>query len=75
MAGTVEGGRKARDTNLKRDPAFYAKIGSIGGKLGHRGGFNIDDRNFLAKLLGRPTRAQKAGAKGGSISKRRKVNG
>lgn len=62
MSGTKTGGEKARDKNLKRDPDFYKKIGSIGGKLGHTGGF------YANREL-----ARTAGAKGGSISRRRKV--
>lgn len=27
MAGTPEGGQKARETNLKKDPNFYSKMG------------------------------------------------
>jgi len=43
MAGTVEGGRKARDENLKRDPYFYHRIGAIGGSRGTTGGFACTD--------------------------------
>jgi general stress protein YciG len=39
MAGTKEGGRKAAAKNVARDPDFYAKIGSVGGKNGNTGGF------------------------------------
>lgn len=62
MAGTVEGGRKAAETNLRNDPNFYKKIGSKGGKNGHTGGFAANHE--LAKI---------AGAKGGKISKRGKA--
>ena len=37
MVGTTEGGRKAALANQKRDPDFYKKIGSIGGKNAHAG--------------------------------------
>lgn len=61
MAGTKEGGRKARDRNLANDPDFYKKIGAIGGRNGSRGGFAAD-----------PELARIAGAKGGRISRRGK---
>lgn len=60
MAGTIEGGRKAREANLKRyGKDFYKRIGKIGGQNGHTGGFAANRE--LAKI---------AGAKGGSISRR-----
>ena len=62
MAGTKEGGKKAAAKNLQRDPNFYAKIGSKGGKNGSTGGFAAN-----------PELARIAGAKGGRISRRRKV--
>ena len=62
MAGTAAGGKKAAAKNLQRDPNFYAKIGSKGGKNGHTGGFAAN-----------PELARLAGAKGGRISRRRKV--
>ncbi|HBO64858.1 TPA: hypothetical protein DD425_02770 [Candidatus Saccharibacteria bacterium] len=63
MAGTKEGGRKAALKNLQRDPAFYAKIGAKGGQNGTTGGFAAN-----------PELARIAGAKGGRISRRRKVS-
>lgn len=62
MAGTVAGGRKARDVNLERDPDFYKKIGHLGGTADYRGkrGFAAMPREFVSA----------AGRKGGSISKR-----
>lgn len=60
MSGTKIGGLRARETNIKRHGEdFYRRIGAIGGRNGHTGGFaaNIE----LAKL---------AGAKGGRISRR-----
>lgn len=39
MPGTKVGGPKARDANLGKDPKFYQRIGQIGGRNGHRGGF------------------------------------
>lgn len=62
MAGTKAGGIKAAQKNLARDPQFYAKIGAKGGKNGKTGGFAAN-----------PELARIAGAKGGRISRRRKV--
>lgn len=63
MAGTVEGGRKARKTNYERHGKdFYARIGAMGGKIGHTGGFAANPE--LAKIAGR---------KGGKKSKRGKA--
>jgi general stress protein YciG len=60
MAGTIEGGRKARDTNyLRHGQEFYQEIGRRGGKNGHTGGFAAN-----------PELARIAGAKGGRLSKR-----
>jgi len=62
MSGTRAGGLKVRAINLAKDPDFYKKIGSIGGKKGTTGGF------YANREL-----ARTAGAKGGSVSKRKKV--
>lgn len=60
MAGTKEGGRKARDTNyLRHGQEFYQEIGRRGGRNGHTGGFAAN-----------PELARIAGAKGGRLSKR-----
>lgn len=60
MAGTKAGGIKAAKTNKKlHGKNFYKKIGSIGGKNGHTGGFAAN-----------PELAKEAGRKGGKISKR-----
>lgn len=60
MAGTKAGGLKAAETNKKLyGPGFYARIGAMGGKLGHTGGFAAN-----------PALASIAGAKGGRRSKR-----
>jgi len=62
MAGTKLGGRAAAATNkAKYGPDFYAKIGSIGGKIGRTGGF------YANREL-----ARRAGAVGGRISRRTK---
>lgn len=63
MAGTKAGGLKARDTNLKRQGNdFYKRIGAIGGRNGHTGGFASN-----------PALAKRAGRKGGLISRRNKL--
>lgn len=60
MAGTKLGGAKAAATNKKKyGKDFYARIGAMGGKNGHTGGFYAN--RDLARL---------AGAKGGRISRR-----
>ncbi|HUD05858.1 MAG TPA: hypothetical protein VMR18_03035 [Candidatus Saccharimonadales bacterium] len=62
MAGTVAGGKLAAKTNVsKYGSNFYAKIGAIGGKKGHTGGFYANRE--LARI---------AGARGGRISRRSK---
>lgn len=62
MAGTVLGGKKAAAKIKAKDPDFYMKIGSKGGRNGNTGGFaaNLE----LARI---------AGAIGGRKSKRGKV--
>lgn len=75
MAGSREGGLKAYKTTLETyGKDHYVKIGAEGGKKSRGGGFAYDDRSAFEKLLKKPTRAQLAGAKGGTISKRRKRN-
>jgi general stress protein YciG len=60
MAGTKAGGMKAAATNRARQGSdFYARIGAIGGRNGHTGGFAANPE--LAKI---------AGTKGGRISRR-----
>jgi uncharacterized protein len=60
MAGTADGGKKAAATNkAKYGRDFYARIGAMGGKLGHTGGF------YANREL-----ARKAGQIGGRISRR-----
>ena len=62
MAGTKEGAKKAKAKILSRDPDFYAKIGSMGGKKSRGGGFAAN-----------PELARIAGAKGGRVSRRGKA--
>jgi len=63
MAGTKTGSLKARETNKRLyGKDYYARIGKIGGKKGHTGGFYANRE--LAKT---------AGAIGGAISKRGKA--
>ena len=60
MAGTKAGALKAAKTNKERNGAdFFARIGRIGGKNGHTGGFAAN-REL----------AREAGRKGGKISRR-----
>lgn len=72
MPGTIEGGRKAYKTNLKRHGKdFYANIGRKGGKASSTGGFASDKvgKDGLTGL----ERAAIAGRKGGQLSKRGKA--
>lgn len=60
MAGTIQGGKKAAKTNVELyGKDFYKKIGAIGGRNGHTGGFAAN-----------PELAREAGRKGGRISRR-----
>jgi general stress protein YciG len=60
MAGTKDGGIKAAETNKQiHGEDFYKRIGAIGGRNGHTGGFAAN-REL----------AREAGRKGGFISKR-----
>lgn len=69
MSGTKVGGRKAARTNRERHgDDFYVRIGRIGGKNGHEGGFASDEIGEDG-LTGRQ-RAVIAGRKGGLISRR-----
>ena len=63
MSGTKAGGLKASITNIKLHGSdFYKRIGKIGGRNGHTGGF-ATNRELAAE----------AGRKGGKISKRGKA--
>lgn len=60
MAGTKKGGQKAASTNKSKYGAdFYARIGAMGGRNGHTGGFAAN-RDL----------ARKAGRLGGQRSRR-----
>lgn len=60
MSGTKAGGIKASTTNKRlHGEDFYQRIGAIGGKNGHTGGF-ASNREL----------AREAGRKGGKASKR-----
>lgn len=62
MAGTKAGGKAAASTNKTKHGAdFYARIGAMGGRKGHTGGFYANRE--LARV---------AGARGGRISRRTK---
>lgn len=66
MAGTKAGGKKAAATNKARyGNDWYSKIGSIGGRNSHTGGFATIDPH-----TGRYELAKRAGAIGGRISRR-----
>lgn len=61
MAGTIEGGRKAAQTNKQRyGKNFYEVIGAAGGRKSRGGGFQ-NNREL----------ARTAGSKGGKTSRRR----
>lgn len=71
MSGTRAGGLRARDKNRANyGMDFYRRIGEIGGKLSRSGGFASFERGKDG-LTGRQ-RARIAGAKGGTISRRKK---
>lgn len=72
MAGNAAGGRKARETNIKRHGAnFYKNIASLGGKASNTGGFKSE--KVGADGLTGKQRAKIAGSVGGLNSwKKRK---
>lgn len=64
MSGTRIGGKKAAQKNVElHGKDFYRIIGSKGGQNGHTGGFASN-----------PALARIAGAKGGTISRRKKAS-
>lgn len=73
MPGNRAGGRKAAETNRKRQGAdFYARIGRRGGRNGNTGGF-ASEKVGADGLTGKE-RAVLAGRKGGAVSKRGPAN-
>ena len=70
MSGTVKGGKKAAQTNIKlHGKDFYKEIGRKGGKRSSTGGF-ASQKVGLDGLTGLE-RARIAGAKGGRKSRRK----
>jgi hypothetical protein len=71
MPGTTAGGAKCAKTNKEKyGEDYYKRIGQLGGRQGRTGGFasgKIGEDGLTGKQ-----RAVKAGAKGGSISRRNK---
>lgn len=68
MAGSRSGGLKAAEANIRRDPDFYRKIGAMGGRNGHTGGF-ASEKVGKDGLTGRQ-RASLVGKDGGRNGKR-----
>ncbi len=69
MPGTLEGGKKAAAKNKELYGSdFYRKIGQKGGQKSKGGG-------FASPVIGEDglTNAQRAGIKGGKVSRRGKV--
>ena len=69
ISGTKAGAAKAKIKILAKDPNFFKKIGSIGGKNSNTGGF-ASDKVGKDGLTGKE-RSVVAGAAGGRISKRK----
>ena len=71
MAGNVAGGLKAAKKNLANDKNFYHRIGAIGGRNGHTGGFasHVVGNDGLTGLQ----RSRVEGYRGGKISKRKAI--
>lgn len=69
MAGTSEGGLRAAKTNYQKHGSdFYKRIGAMGGRNGHTGGF-ASEKVGKDGLTGRQ-RASLVGKDGGLNSKR-----
>lgn len=76
MSGTKTGGLKTVETiKDKYGDDYYRKIGTLGGKAKTRKGFAIDNRSWWEKLIGKKSRAQLAGIRGGHLGRRGKANG
>ena len=76
MAGTIIGGKKAAAKNIANNPNHYKNIGAIGGKNGHEGGFYATAQMECdcGKDPQHRNKAACAGAKGGFISRRKKIS-
>ena len=70
MAGTKAGGLKAKEATLAKNPNFYADIGKLGGQKSRGGGFASKTVCNCDAIYEPHRKAQCAGTKGGSISKR-----
>lgn len=60
ISGTKAGGQKTRETNLRKDPDFYRKLGRKGGRK----------TGIVKGFAANPELASRAGAIGGKKSKR-----
>lgn len=60
MAGTKEGGRKAREKNLANNPNYYSELGKCGGSVkGTKGGFASMSPEKLKEVSAKGGRAKK----------------
>jgi uncharacterized protein len=69
MAGSINGGNKTAQILLERDPDYYKRIGSLGGKKGTTGGFAYAKAHYSEDD---PRHPANAGYRGGQISRRNK---
>jgi len=71
MGGTLEGGKRAAETNKQKyGEDFYSKIGAKGGSNGHAGGFAANIPCGCDLLPYEHLVRHCAGKKGGTISRR-----
>lgn len=71
MPGTIAGGKRAATTNkIRHGKDFYARIGSMGGKLGTTGGFAAGTICYCLEITGKHKKARCAGKLGGTTSRR-----
>ena len=72
MPGNSQGGKLAAKKNIEKHGAdFYARIGAMGGRKGHTGGFGsklVDENGMTGQ-----DRAREYGRVGGRISRRTKA--
>lgn len=74
MAGTLAGGKAAGITNkLRHGDDYYKRIGAIGGKKGHTGGFATKTVCRCDEFSQPHYRSECAGSRGGRISRRSKA--